>query len=185
MSERWRCFVAVPIGDPLRDALAAATSAWAARMEALDLRWTDPAGWHVTLAFLGDVDAARVPEIAVRLPALVGPHPSIELVPDALVPWPREDEARMAWCRFRSDSGLAELHNRVAAELGVTERRRFRPHVTLARVRGGRTAPLAPPPTVALPVTAADEVVLFRSHLDPAGATYEPLASVPLQAVPA
>lgn len=185
MSERWRCFVAVPIGDALRDALAQATSAWAARMGAADLRWTDPAGWHVTLAFLGDVDAGRVPGIAERLPGLVGRQPTIALVGEGLVPWPHEDEARMAWCRFRPDFGLAELHNRVAGGLGVTERRRFRPHVTLARVRGGRTARLAPPPPIPLPVSTVDQVVLFRSHPDPAGTTYEPLASVRMEAVPA
>lgn len=185
MSERWRCFVAVPIGDALRDALAAATSAWSSELQASDLRWTDPAGWHVTLAFLGDVEARQVQAIAARLPALVSSQLSIELIPEGLVAWPRQDEARMAWCRFRPESGLGEVHNRVAGALGVTERRRFRPHVTLARVRGGRSTRLTGPPAVRLPVTAAERVVLFRSHLDPAGTTYEPLATVPLGAVPA
>lgn len=189
MTERWRCFVAIPIGDALRAALVVASRPWRAELADADMRWMDPASWHVTLAFLGDVDADRVPRLADELPELVAQHAAVELVPEGIVAWPRGEETRMVWCRFRPESGIAELHNRVAGALGVTERRRFRPHVTLARVRGGRTIQLGHErvDTVSsvLPTTSADEVTLYRSHLDPAGTTYEALARAPLGAVPA
>lgn len=184
MSDRWRCFVAIPVGERLRLALIGATSVWREAASDVDLRWTAPAGWHITLAFLGDVDPARVDDTAERLPSLVdGVDGAVELAPDGLVAWPRPAEARMAWCRFRPEPGIGELHNRIAGALGVTERRRFRPHVTLARVRGGREVPLEMPAAleaVDLPTAPATEVVLYRSHLDPAGTTYEPLAQVSL-----
>jgi 2'-5' RNA ligase len=63
-----------------------------------------------------------------------------------------------------------------AARFYKPEKRPFWPHVTFARVkRGVRRAPAidaADPP--AEPFEAAD-VVLYRSHLSPRGATYEPL----------
>lgn len=183
MSERWRCFVAVPLSAPLREALRPAVDAWQAATPARDLRWTDPAGWHLTIAFLGEVDAERVPDLAARLPDLVLRQPPVELIPDGLVAWPRAEEARMAWCRFRPETGIGELHRRVAGSLGVTERRRFRPHVTLARVRGGHSLPVVAPASVELPTTVADEVILYRSHLDPAGTTYEPIERVDLAVV--
>ena len=184
MTERWRCFVAVPIGEPLRAALIGATSVWREAAGDSDLRWTSPAGWHVTLAFLGEVHPARVDDTVDRLPALVdGVGGAVDLAPDGLAAWPRPQEARMAWCRVRPEPWIGELHNRIAGALGVTERRRFRPHVTLARVRGGREVPLEMPAAlneVALPAAPVAEVVLYRSHLHPAGTTYEALSRVPL-----
>ncbi|MEO8247319.1 MAG: RNA 2',3'-cyclic phosphodiesterase [Chloroflexota bacterium] len=191
MTERWRCFVAIPIGDALRAALSAASAPWQTTLRDTDVRWMDPASWHVTLAFLGDVDPDHVPVLAEQLPELVAQHAPVQLVPEGLVAWPRVDETRMVWCRFRPESAICELHNRVAGSLGTTERRRFRPHVTLARVRGGRSLELADQvgagdaAAPVLPTTVAHEVTLYRSHLDPAGTTYEALARAPLGAVPA
>ncbi len=54
---RWRCFVAVPIGEDLRADLLATAEAWRGSE---DLRWTDPDTWHVTLAFLGGIRAASI-----------------------------------------------------------------------------------------------------------------------------
>lgn len=181
MSDHWRCFVGVPIGERLRDALAAATSVWAEAAREADLRWTDPAGWHVTLAFLGDLEVPRVQAVADRLPELVGEPEPMTLEPDELVAWPREHEARMAWCRFRGDPALGELHTRVAGGLGVRDRRRFRPHVTLARARGGRMLALPRPASLdrlELPASPVAEVVLYRSQPGEHGSTYTPIARV-------
>jgi 2'-5' RNA ligase len=55
------------------------------------------------------------------------------------------------------------------------EKRPFWPHVTVARVRRGArsVAPLVePPPAEAV---QASEVILYRSHLSPRGARYEPV----------
>ena len=61
------------------------------------------------------------------------------------------------------------------------QRRRFRAHLTVARIRGRGT----PAPEVAVPATpplrfAARSLTLYRSWLHPAGATYEALATQPL-----
>ncbi len=188
MSDRWRCFVGVPIGERLRDALIGATSVWQEACADAGLRWTDPAGWHLTLAFLGDLEATRAEAVATLLAELVGAPGPMTLQPGELVAWPREHEARMAWCRFAWDPALDELHGRVAGGLGVRDHRRFRPHVTLARVRGGRTARLDRPAAlagVALPPSPVEEVVLYRSHPGLDGSRYEPISRVSLAGVPA
>jgi 2'-5' RNA ligase len=181
MSDRWRCFVAIPLAEHLRDELTALVDRWRAASAGADLRWTDPGSWHVTLAFLGDVTPTDVPALAARLPELVR-GPVGRLTANAVVAWPRPHEMRMVWCRFAADPALLELHRRIAGGIAVTERRRYRPHVTLARVRGSRPADIGAladelmAPAGGQPV---DRVVLYRSHLAPGGATYEPLASVP------
>ncbi|MDQ3850791.1 MAG: hypothetical protein M3296_09295, partial [Actinomycetota bacterium] len=60
------------------------------------------------------------------------------------------------------------------------EPRAFRPHVTVARVRGGRTAAvteLAPPPLLAF---APEALTLYRSQPGRRGSHYEALARVEL-----
>jgi len=44
-----------------------------------DLRWTPPEQWHLTLAFLGDVDEAVLPELTERLARAARRHPPLEL----------------------------------------------------------------------------------------------------------
>jgi 2'-5' RNA ligase len=57
---------------------------------------------------------------------------------------------------------------------------RFRPHVTVARMRQGhapRERTLAPTPALSF---VPRELVLYRSWLSDQGASYEPVAGVPL-----
>ena len=189
MSERWRCFIAIPIGEALATSLRAASVPWRAALSGADIRWLERDAWHVTLAFLGDVDADEIPGIEAQLPDLVAGMGPILLVPDAVLPWPRAEEARTLSCRLRPETGIGELHNRVAGALGATERRRFRPHITLGRVRGGRRIDLvdhpATSPAPELPTSVAEEVVLYRSHQGATSTTYEAIARVPLATVPA
>jgi RNA 2',3'-cyclic 3'-phosphodiesterase len=89
---------------------------------------------------------------------------------------------------------LGRLHETLAraiseASTWTPEPRRFRAHVTLARLRSGargaRGSILARPE---LPVTpqlsfGAESITLYRSWLAPAGAVYEPLARARLAPV--
>jgi RNA 2',3'-cyclic 3'-phosphodiesterase len=99
------------------------------------------------------------------------------------------------------DGELARVHERVSGALAGAsawrpERRRFRPHITLARVRGrvggsraagARTPARAESPRreLSLPATprlsfTPEAIVLYRSWLAPEGASYEALASTSL-----
>jgi RNA 2',3'-cyclic 3'-phosphodiesterase len=181
MNERWRCFVAIPLTEPFRADLATLVDRWRGHDPQPPLRWTDPSTWHLTLAFLGDVAADDVPTLVGRLRELVR-GPGYGLVASDVVAWPRAQATQMIWWRFRRAPRLIELHDRICADLSVVERRRYRPHLTLARAPGGRAVDIGPlaqglsAPPAHMP---AEQVVLYRSHLGAAGATYEALAAVP------
>ena len=185
MTETWRCFVAVPIGERLRDELAVATSAWQAEEDAPDLRWADPAGWHITLAFLGSTDPVAVAGITERLAAAAATHGPLVVDGGALGAFPRPGAARVLWYGIGADPRLTALAADVGVELGVGDARPLRPHLTLARARDrdgtdlrgwldGRMAPHG--------AIAVDELVLYRSHLGRGPARYEAVARVPLHA---
>jgi len=181
--ERWRCFVAIPIGEELRDELRAAVEHWRARDEQAGLRWTDPQAWHVTLAFLGSIDPASVRGVVERLATVAAAHPATRSATGGLGAFPTPARARVAWYGIEDAHGrLARLAADVAVALELDASRPLRPHLTLARARrepvdlrswlASASAPTG--------VLAADRIELMRSHTGRGPARYETLSALKL-----
>ncbi|SHJ15058.1 RNA 2',3'-cyclic phosphodiesterase [Wenxinia saemankumensis] len=124
-----RCFVSLPVPEPVARALEAV-------QEGLPFgRPSDPDQFHVTLAFLGELPDRRV-EAAHEALETLRPDP-FELHLAHVDRFDRED-GRMIWAVPADPAPLAALAARVASRLagaGIRlERRRYRPHVTLARL---------------------------------------------------
>ncbi|MET9265200.1 RNA 2',3'-cyclic phosphodiesterase [Amycolatopsis sp. NPDC004079] len=92
------------------------------------LRWSDPAGWHITLAFYGEVDPAERGSFLDR--ALDG-RKSVDVRL-----WGSGTFPGVLWLGVAGE-GLADLA--AAAAAGSGEERPYRPHLTLARC--SRTQP--------------------------------------------
>lgn len=186
MRETWRCFVAVPLPPRLRADLRAAVDEWRASAQAPDLRWTDPGGWHLTLAFLGATDSMDVPGLIVALRAVAARTSRFRVSTGGAGAFPRPSAAQSIWYGVSDpDRRLRDLASQVqAAVLPGAAPARFRPHITMARSRVHRGQPLGPwlatleTPTGSLTV---DAVTLFRSHLGRGPARYEALARLPLR----
>jgi RNA 2',3'-cyclic 3'-phosphodiesterase len=181
MTETWRCFVAVPLGEDLRLALRTLVDGWRDGPDVAGLRWTDPDSWHVTLAFLGSVEADRIDRIVASLREVAAAHRPMRLETGGLGAFPSAGRARVAWYGVADPDGrLAALARDVRRATGVTGSE-FRGHVTLARARRDpvsvRELVDRPSPTGMLSV---DHVALMRSHLGRGPARYEGLADVEL-----
>jgi len=193
-----RLFVAVDPPLPVCEEL----SAWARRAAAAALRHAsvheqeplrilDPALLHLTLCFLGARPVDEIEELAGAVAECAGGV--CELSVGAPVWLPPRRPRSLAVEIHDDDGELARLHARVTAALAGAvawepDRRRFRAHVTVARVRGQpsrrRRAP-APDPLPATPQLrfAAESICLYRSWLAPSGASYEAIARRALPAV--
>jgi 2'-5' RNA ligase len=167
-----RLFVAVvPPDEVLAELAAAVTPLRAARPQ---LRWTGPADWHLTLAFLGEVPEAVLPELSIRLERAARRHPVQRLAVRGAGAFPRAARATVLWTGVDADAGpLAALAASVAAgarRAGAPppdEGRRYRPHITIARCRepvgvGDLTGALA---DFASTSWVATEIRLIRSNL--------------------
>jgi RNA 2',3'-cyclic 3'-phosphodiesterase len=182
----WRCFVAIPLGDELRAELAVAVERWRDRPDCAGLRWTDPDAWHLTLAFIGDVEPMRVEALSSAISAVTEPHAAVTMATGGVGAFPRPARATVAWYGIADPYGaLAGLADVVRRSLRLpVEPQPFRPHVTLARTRGGGHADLrawvreADPPVGRLEVGA---VHLMRSHLGSGPARYEALSTIRLR----
>jgi 2'-5' RNA ligase len=181
----FRLFVAVDLPADALDAIVAAIEPWRRTIEGA--RWGDPAGWHVTLKFLGATPPDQVAEVADQIAsaaAEVGPF-STRL--DGLGAFPVRGPARVLWAGLDDRPGrLAGLALAIDAALAPRyeiERRSLHPHVTVARLDPARRLPDAFTETAVRPVAVeVGRVCLYRSHLGGGPARYEVLASVPLGA---
>jgi 2'-5' RNA ligase len=175
--------VAADLPAPVRAALAAFRDA------------ADPAVWrpvpdealHVTLAFLGHLPEEAAATVAAVLDDAAGPAPRLVIVGPLLLP-PRR--ARVLCAALADPDGtLAALQQRVSdglesAGLYTPEKRPFRAHATVARLRSARTRPWRDLPDGLAPEPLefhAEAVTLYRSHLGRGGAQYEPLHRVALE----
>ncbi len=188
-----RLFIAVGLPERLRQALGREIDRLAALAPAKSVRWLRPAGIHLTLKFLGECAAARVPEIAAVMgEAAIGQGP-LHFTVGGLGFFPNAKSPRVIWTGLREPSGkLAVLQRRLeegTAGLGFKpEDRGFNPHLTLGRTTRG----IAPAQLRALTEALAQETIpvlgevealaitLFQSELAPGGAIYTPLIEMPL-----
>ena len=181
----WRLFVAVGVPQRVRDEVADAGELL--RPHAPEARWTDPAGWHLTLAFLGSVATAQVGPIETALAQVAASHPPFTL---ALTGQGGMFGRRVLWVGIGDSPELSALTKDVRAALEPLgfppDERPFHPHLTLARARKGSALPRGLAERYAGPTTAwtVETLDLMRSHLSRAGAWYERVGAWPLAAAP-
>jgi 2'-5' RNA ligase len=178
---RARLFVALDLPAEVRDGLAAWGREQTRGREGL--RLVDAAMLHVTLCFLGWCEEGEAEAIGAAVAACAAPVPDLALGEAAWLP-PRRP--RVLAVDLEDGSGaVGDLQRRVSDALVATagyepERRAYRPHVTVARVRGGarlRAFELDAPTRISFRGAA---LTLYSSTLRREGALYSPLARVGL-----
>lgn len=139
---------------------------------------------HITIRFLGHVEATTAQRIAGRVEATAPAAFALQL--GGLDAFKRGRLASVLWIGLQLGvdevTGLARL---VEAECGreglEAEKRPYRPHMTLARTREREGAPIPRLTLPELPPWRAGELVLYRSQLGRSGPVYEPLRSISLR----
>jgi RNA 2',3'-cyclic 3'-phosphodiesterase len=133
-----RRFVAVPVAEHVTAALDAAMVP--VRAAVPDLRWTEPSGWHVTVAFLGSLPDGRVGELVAALrPIAADVRPLVLRLGEPVVFAAATLVVEVADTPAGATAALGECVQEAIDAAGLpVERRAVRPHVTLARgPRGG------------------------------------------------
>ena len=124
-----RLFVALPVPEEIADALMALQSG------VPDARWMLPENLHVTLCFAGEVHGGVMRDLEDELADIAGPPFAVAVAGVEQLGSGRQPRALVATVE-RSDrlDWLQQKVSTVARNCGIElERRKFRPHVTLAR----------------------------------------------------
>ena len=158
------------------------------------VKWVDAGSIHLTLKFLGDVDAVRLETVKASAAAAVRPFHPFQLTTGRTGFFPGAQRARIFWLGLEGDIAelgrLQQAIDSAMSKLGFeSEARPFTAHLTLARLREGcsdsqrlefaglaKAAVFEPGPP--MPVRS---VALMRSQLTSRGAVYTRLAEFALQ----
>jgi len=147
--------------------------------------WTNPDNIHLTIKFLGNIAVARVPAISEAAAEASKVLKSFSLQIGSCGVFPSASHAKVLWIGVNDSSGmLSELQQQLEIECEKrgfpVEERAFKPHLTLARLRGGNnTRSLVdahlgtdfPAQSVAV-----NELIVFRSELSNHGSKYTALS---------
>ena len=180
--------MALELDESIRNRLVAAQEALASA--GARVRWVAPRNLHLTIKFLGDVEdrfLGEVCDIAARSAAQVEPF---EFAVAGLSAVPPAGNLRMIWAGIDDSTGrlgrLNALLEAACESLGFkAERRGFRPHLTLGRVKGAQgvaalRAAAAERAGDDFGVQTVGELAVFSSVLDPKGPIYTRLSAAPL-----
>jgi 2'-5' RNA ligase len=193
---RLRLFVAIELPDAWKEAVAAYQRRLQERISIdaprVRLRYVRPEGVHLTLKFLGETPANRLPSIEGALSQAVTTAPNFRLELRRVGSFSDRRAARVVWAGVAGDTDalrlLAErVDTRLASAGFARERRGFMPHLTIARLpdamsQAERELVVAASNAIALAPQDAmlvGYVSLMRSHLGPGGTRYERLARFP------
>jgi 2'-5' RNA ligase len=152
------------------------------RMKGPDVKWVAANNIHLTIKFLGDTEDKLVPKINAAIDEVAARLHPFESTIDSVGGFPNLNNPRVIWFGgaqpIEEAARMAKEIDRRMHELRFEkERRPFKSHLTLGRVREGRqvdelaaflsTFKLEPIPL------RLDRLVLFKSTLTPKGSIYE------------
>lgn len=175
-----RIFVGIPLPGEARERLASLCSGLP------NARWVPPDNLHVTLRFIGEVDNSRVEDVDAFLATVSAP--SFAMTLSGVGCFERGRKVGAVWAGVEAGPAVGHLHEKVESAVVRAgfepEHRKFKAHVTLARLRDTPTRRVgefiqARQAFLHGPFTA-DRFTLFRSHLGHGGAHYEALVDYPL-----
>lgn len=179
-----RLFVAVDPSAAVR--LRLADEIGRLRPCAPSARWVASDALHVTLAFLGEVEIARVSRISGALESVAVDQAPFEIHAVGLGTFGPPSRPRVLWASIahREDDALARLHAATAAALAplgyAPEARAFTPHITLARAGDPRGDPAlatcAAGPPEDYGTTSSTSLLVYSSE---PGARYSVIAVLP------
>lgn len=185
-----RIFIAVDISDEARNVVATYIDELRREFPKLHVGWERPEKLHLTLKFLGDVEDAQQEFVHAAMKAIAGNFYKFRLETSSTGVFPNLHKPSILWLGI---SGNVEMMVQIAEEverefetLGfTTERRAFKPHLTIGRLRepwlsnnlacrhlANKFEPVG---------FEVREIVIYESKLQPTGSFYLRLAAFPLR----
>jgi 2'-5' RNA ligase len=176
MSEKLRAFIAISLPEPVLQAMANAQETL--KRGGLKIRWVRKRGIHLTLKFLGDIDRDSVEKISEAMERATGSFSPFTLWAEGIGVFP---DLRRPLSALQRD-----LESQLSRLGFPKEKRGFRGHLTLGRVKGrlDQTKLREGLETLSDFRTesfTAQSIVLFQSDMRPDGAVYSRLAEILLK----
>jgi len=174
-----RTFIAAELGPEIIARLANLLAEL--KLSGGSVRWVRPESIHLTFKFLGEIKTEEIRSIHEALERAVLSCEACTVKAARLGGFPDLSKPRVLWVGLDNQEGLEKIHKPVERELArigyPPEKRAFRPHLTLGRVkslRGWETlrAQIEENRDFSAGKILIDHLVFIESRLRPSGAEY-------------
>ncbi len=190
MNDSLRTFIAIELKAELQKALASVLDQL--KKIPSDVKWVSPGNIHITLKFLGDVAALRLPDLLQHLSLILDNFPSFIIELTGLGAFPGLESPRILWvdvqCNNHQIEDLMKAIDEEFLPLGFDkENKDYHPHITLGRLRSPKNKYLLSKALkeIQMPKNLhqkVENITLMKSTLTSQGPLYEPLGRCPLLA---
>ncbi len=174
-----RAFIAAQLPATIQRHLTDVSGSLAHQLPPQTVRWVKPENMHLTLRFLRDMPASRLPQLQLMMDTICRRHQPFTLTLNQVGCFPNPKRPRIFWVGV---TGWGARQNQLKNELDDAliplgwrlEERRFVPHLTFGRVKRGRqTLKNMSFGQIVSPLPLAiDRLHLIESKLQSDGAVY-------------
>lgn len=176
-----RLFIGLPLSPALKKRLRREMERWPEEAT-LPTRETN---LHVTVFYLGFILEDDIYDISQKIAAVTEGMPSFDLAFSRIEGIESEEDPKMIWLSGEPSDELRVLRQELERVFTnfTHDKKAFRPHVTLAKLKRARWAALPKKPIIQKDVNfvePVEEVVLYESLIIDGKRTYEPIDTFPL-----
>ncbi|MFH0969592.1 MAG: RNA 2',3'-cyclic phosphodiesterase [Patescibacteria group bacterium] len=150
------------------------------------ITWSLPENFHITLSFLGFVGDESLADICLAIKKTAQNFESFDIDFEGIRLGPDPEDPRMVWLFGGASKELRKLQTEIEKSLDifVSEKKEFKPHVTLGKIDRGKWKTLPEKPKieerykVSIPVESVD---IFESKIEKGRTRYTVLESCKLK----
>ena len=179
-----RTFLAFELPQTVRNKLSVHAELISGHDKLQQIRWLPKENYHLTLAFLGNVEYVLISSLQLKLEQNLSSNKAVPFRFSEITPFPFSGTPKIAAAMLEHSEELLQLQHNTAKcvrGFGISlERRRFTPHVTLGRLKSRSRKSLAFQPQQIYLDGVSEKVVIFQSELAPKGAVYTALGEISL-----
>ena len=179
-----RAFLALELPQTVRNKLSAHAELISGHDKLQQIRWLPKENYHLTLAFLGNVEYVLISSLQLKLEQKLSSNKAVPFRFLEITPFPFSGTPKIVAAMLEYSDELMQLQHNTAKcvrAFGISlERRRFTPHVTLGRLKSRSRKSLAFQPKQIFLGGISEKVVISQSELAPKGAVYTSLGEISL-----
>lgn len=175
---RIRSFLAIDVDNSLKDKITEAQRI----LEEADaqVKFVEPENLHFTLKFFGQIDNKMIEELSRIIKEKIVVFKPFKLKIEGVGVFPNKNYMRVIWLGAKNPERFSEIQKSLDKEfkrLGFKKEKSYIPHLTIARVKGGKNKDrllekIEELENIRIGEMQIKELKLKKSELKPEGPTY-------------
>lgn len=128
-----KIFVGIELPQRVKNLLDRKIEKW----RGYPVKWSKKENLHITLVFLGYIEDEKMVEVCEAVREACGSIEMFDIFFEKIELAPTQEDPRMIWASGRLSEELRHVHMKIekALNLFVSEKKAFRPHITLGKLR--------------------------------------------------